>query len=178
MTTFQAFRPSFANASNLIPLQQAIAKGSYGGTIRYGIYGPPEITARLDAVADAVESAFVLTPKDDLPKVTSSHSVTDGRAFHVPGQGSYSVPGGEFTAEFARSRAAALHAIAILLDAEEKAAADTAKKAETDRTKRLNELASKYFGADFFSDLGERKARVIEDFYKLEQPFTGAGEAA
>jgi hypothetical protein len=86
------------------------------------------------------------------------------------------------TSERARQAATKWLAIAQHLDVEEKAKAYEEAKAKAvahaARAKRLDELADKYFGADFHSDLGERKARVIEDLYRLEQKLTDEGEAA
>jgi len=181
MTTFQAFRPSFANASNLTPLQRAIAKGSYNGTIRYGIYGPPEITAPLESIADTVESAYVLTPKDELPKVTASPV----GSFEVEGIGALWVPDSR-TAEGARKRAAAWLAIAKHLEAEEKAKAYEEAKAkavadkvaEAARQQRLNELADEWFGKDFYTYLSPNKASAVKEIYRLETKLTEDKDAA
>lgn len=156
------------------PLEHAIVKGTTFGTIKYNSYGPSEITAPLESVARAVESAYVLTPREALPKITATSKGNVNRSFSGSNNLGATVQGG--TSESARQSAALWLAIAGLLEKEEKDAADDAKKkadaeqaAESARHKRLDALASEYFDAECYIDLGPKKARVIDELYRLEE---------
>lgn len=160
--------PTFHPFQSFPPLQRVILERARG-TITAQSYGPARINAELESVAAAVESAYILTPKDELPKVVEGGGDKYTRVFTFAGQSQDPVgvmP--TFTAAKARLRAAAWLAIARHLDAEEKAASDAAAKAETARKKRLDELADQWFGKDF-ADLGDNKAAAIKEIHRLEQ---------
>jgi len=162
------------------PLQRAILERTDRGTITHSSYGGPVIEASLDSVANAVESAYVLTPKTDLPKVTAS----PGGSFDVEGIGSL-WPQDSRTAENTRKRAAAWLAITQHLEVEETAKAYEASKAkqvadsmaEAARMKRLDELADEWFGKDYL-DLGPNKASAVKEIYRLETKLTEDKDAA
>lgn len=192
--TFAPVSSQFASAvaahHGLPKLQQAIINRTGHGTIRYGAYGGAEITADLASVAAAVESAYVLTAKDKLPKITHVTDTLSKRMFTFAGDPfvPYSTDPNH-TSERARQTAAKWLAVARHLEAEEKAkayedakakaVADAAERAaEASRKKRLDELADAWFGADFFTDLGPNKSAAIKEIYRLEQKLTNEGEAA
>jgi hypothetical protein len=166
------------------PLERAIIDRARGSITRHS-YGPPQINTDLQSLTGAVESAFVLIPRDALPKITADGTTPPGaytRAFAFKDYPAVTMTGRP-TAQEARRRAAAWVAVAALLEGEEKTAADKAKaEAEAEqaaaaaRSKRLDELALEYFN-DHHADLGVRKARVIEDTYKLEQQLAAADKA-
>jgi hypothetical protein len=154
------------------PLERAIIDRARG-TITSHRFGPPQIDTDLGSLTRAIDSAFVLIPRDAVPTIERATRSDYARSFHFPGNVTIGTAP-DITAEQARKKAAAWVAVAAKLEGEEKAAADKAK-AEADaeqaaaaaRSKRLDELAAEYF-ADDFMNLGARKARVIEDTYKLE----------
>lgn len=172
MTVFlPAFHP---NPASLTELQKVIIQRGMG-TIKHFTYGSPEITGTIESITDAVESAYILTPKADLPKVTNSPSTATKRQFYFAGDPF--VPCStdlHYTSEQARKSAAKWLAVAQFLGAEEKAkATDEAKAkaasamAEAARKKRLDELADEWFGKDYF-DLGPNKASAVKEIYRLE----------
>jgi hypothetical protein len=148
------------------------------GSVTPSIYGPIRISSDLPSLTGAIESTFVLVPRQALPKITQTpESTFFGRTFRTD-SGLGLTAGG--SADDARKTAAAWLAVAQVLEGEEKAAADEAKKkaaaeqqAADARRKRLDELATEYFDDDFMN-LGFRKARIIEDTYKLEQQLADA----
>jgi FPC/CPF motif-containing protein YcgG len=162
------------NSPTLPPLHRALLRAR--GNIKYTAFGSPEVTSPLHEIANAVESAFVLVEKATLPKITHTPRTAAKRQFYFAGDPfvPYSTDPNH-TAEQARNTAAKWLAIAGHLEAEEKAAAEEAKKqaaakAEASRARRvrLTELAEEHF-EEYFEDLGPKKQRVIEEIYRLEQ---------
>lgn len=167
---FAGYRPAF---QPFTPLEQAIYRGNHFGVITYNSQGPTEIKAPLRSIADSVEAAYVLTPREALPKVTATVDLLGTRKFTGTNGLGATITGGN--SESARQSAALWLAIAGLLEAEEKKAADEAKtkaaaeKAkENARLKRLDELADEHF-EEYFEDLGPKKTTAIEEIYRLEQ---------
>jgi hypothetical protein len=176
MNYFNVYTARFSAVEGLPHLQRTILGRTRVGTLTGHGYNI-EIKAALSDVADAVESAYILTPKDDLPKVTASAETRYGRRFHVEGH-PFMQPPGKSTAAEARKRATAWLAIAQHLEVEEKAKAYEEAKAkavadamnaaaEAARKARLNELADEWFGKDY-NDLGPNKAAAIKEIHRLE----------
>lgn len=161
---------------NLPRLQRVIIERTDHGAMKYSGYGH-EITAPLESVARAVESAYVLVEKATLPKVTLSFKYPDKRTFSFAGDPftPYTTDPNH-TADRARKTAAKWLSIAAHLEAEEKTAAAEAKlraeqvKAEAERVRhnRLNLIADRYFGKDF-DELGDNKASAVKEIYRLEE---------
>lgn len=181
MSNYQAFPFNLVNnptwRATLTKLQQVIMDRTHG-TVKYSTYGDPTITATLNSVSEAVESAFVLVEKATLPKVecinkgAAGRTFSTGSAFFADGL-TVTMNGGD--SGYARKSASLWLAIAAHLEAEEKAAAAEAKKkadavaaANRARATRLDGLAEEYFG-EYLEDLGPKKTRVIEELYRLEQ---------
>jgi hypothetical protein len=171
--------------SPFTPLQQAIIKNTKYGTLNYKLYEPAEITAPLQSISSAVEYAFVLVEKASLPRVTHATNTLSRRMFTFAGDPfvPYSTDPNH-TSEQARKTAAKWLAIAGFLEDEEKdAAAEAKKKADAEkasegaRMSRLSALAGEYFDS-YFTDLGPKKTRVIEELYDLQEKLKTDGEAA
>lgn len=116
-----------------------------------------------------MESAYILTPKTDLPKVTR----TIPGVYVVEGVGPLASI--RSTAEEARKYANAWLAIAKHLEREEaarvyeeaKAKAVAEAAAAAAKQARLDELADEWFGKDY-TDLGPNKAAAIQEIHRLE----------
>ena len=163
------FRPvqGLSFGRTLTPLQHVIVNRTVSGTMRQPGFGHLEITAPLVALSDGIESAFVLTPREALPKIHVTDHGLHRRHFASGSGLGAEVTGGN--SETARQSAALWLAIAQHLEAEEKAAAEEAKKKAAADAKRLDELADEYFDTDDFSDLSTKKQRAVKHIHQLEQ---------
>ncbi|GGH93844.1 hypothetical protein ACFFGR_09340 [Arthrobacter liuii] len=178
MTLPYVYSPRCDIAKSLPHLQRTILERVQAGYVNYAGYNGIEITATLRDVSNAVESAYILTAKEDLPKVTSRMEGF-ARIYRVDGVPNGLALPGEDTSSEARKRATAWLAIAQFLEREEKAKAyeeakakaeadAAAKAAEAARTRRLDELADEWFGEDSYADLGPNKAAAVKEIYRLE----------
>lgn len=180
MTAYNAFPFNVINnpiwRATLTKLQQVIVDRTYG-TVKFSAYGDPTITATLNSVSEAVESAFVLVERATIPKTRDIVRIGNTRSFSFEGEpwSGVKVNVGA-TAKAARSMAIKWLSIAAHIEAEEaakeKADAEAAKVAEAEaknaRATRLGELALEYFDS-YYMDLSSKKVRVIEEIYRLEQ---------
>ncbi|WP_284984274.1 hypothetical protein [Arthrobacter sp. efr-133-TYG-118] len=165
---------SFGVQGPITHLQRVILDRTPGRTVRYSPDSGVEIIADLGYVADAVESAFVLVPREALPKIGRTNTTVNGGSFTTAAGENIQLNDGA-DAEKVRKVAATWLAVAALLESEEKAKADEAKKKEAAeaaakiaRTTRLEQLADEYF-EEYFEELGPKKTRVIEELYRLEE---------
>lgn len=146
-------------------LPRVIIERTAGGCTKSYADKAPTINAPVASIAAAVESAYIITPKDELPKVTEGHADT----LKVEEFGAMVL--NTSTSEAARKRAAAWLAIAQHLQGREKAKAaeeSVAKQAaEAARVQRLDELADEWFGKDY-ADLGPNKAAAVKEIHRLE----------
>lgn len=172
MTTF--IPVDYFSHGTFSPLQKAIINRTDHGYINYKSFSGPEVTAPLQSISEAVESAFILVEKATLPKAMSSVRSTNARSFAFTGDGTFAglSANPSVTAEQARKTASKWLAVAQFLDAEEKIEAkkkaDAEAEAKNARAARLGELALEYFDS-YYMDLSSKKVRVIEEIYRLEQ---------
>ncbi|MDQ0241198.1 hypothetical protein [Arthrobacter bambusae] len=167
------------------PLQNAILNRTDNGFVNYKSYGGPEVTAPLQSLSRAVESAFILVEKATLPKITHATPPLLGkRMFNFAGDPyvPYSTDPNQ-TSEQARKTAAKWLAIAAHLEAEEKAKSDEAKKkadaeaaAKVARAKELDRIATFHFGKPI-RELSANKTSAVEEIYRLEQVIAEEGAA-
>lgn len=152
------------------PLQNAILNRTDNGFVNYKSYGGPEVTAPLQSLSRAVESAFILVEKATLPKITHATPPLLGkRMFNFAGDPyvPYSTDPNQ-TSEQARKTAAKWLAIAAHLESEEKKKADEEYVAKVARAKELDRIATFHFGKPI-RELSANKASAIEEIYRLEQ---------